>query len=394
MARNMKGQFYVISGFMIVAYLYFLIQLFTAVQTNAEVPRIDTGDDIKETLQAIADEGETGIVQKINIMEGALGLRSESIYLKCYSYADQTERCDLPFSHWACGMNVTIASSTHGKGKIQLDEFIQSNYDFWKNTSRAAMFVEGNTTRNLEKITLTAPFRGVLYDGHRLIRSSWSGNSVSFRLNVREVPKHLYLYDLGSSAITLFEDIGILNEGSYDASQLYKQMEAESPQNLSFSDLENLWGNTGPSVLFVPSGNYPTSYGSELLEYVKYGGILVSPYGLCNITSLSCLTGDISELTQEHGLQGVGDWSSLEDTNSLYFTSQAAAWMASNTTPTVNESSVGLGAVPYEEGWVIFVGNESMLSLWSDLSEFLSLMLEWALPETDITKKSCLVQNA
>ena len=110
--------------------------------------------------------------------------------------------------------------------------------------------------------------------------------------------------------------------------------------------------------------------------------------------SVSPLAGDIYALTQTHGLQGVGDGASLEDTNSLYFTTQATAWMASNTTSVVNESSVGLGPIPYGEGWIVFVGNESMLSTWSDLDDFLDLLKSWAMPANSITKAACPVQNA
>ena len=394
MARRMKGQFYVVAGFMMAAYIYFLIQLFTSVQTNAEVPRIATGDDVKEVLQNLVDEGPEGTAGKIENLENALSLRTESVYLLCSSFGDQTERCSLDFPHWACGVNVTVTTNTHGKGRVELKEFVASAHDFWRNESRVGVFIDGNTSGSLLKITVSSPFRGTVYDGRRLIKGSWSGNTVTFRYNVKKDPVYVHIYNVSSKSYNLFENISVLNDGSYDSAILYSKLESYGAENITFAELEELDGNKGPSILFIPSTGYPVSYGSELEDYVKYGGVLVCPYGLCNKSTETCMVGDIYTETGSTGLQGIGDWASFEDTDSNYYTTMASAWMVFNSTSGYNQSSVGLGPVPYEEGWVVFVGNETMLSGWSMLDQFLDELVNWAMPPNSITKTACPVQNA
>jgi|GEM_PF-2494000 len=394
MEVHMKGQFYVIAGFMIMAYIYFMIQLFTVVQTDAEVSKVRIGDDIKSVFQSIIDEGGEGVDSKISLFQSSLGLRSEAVYLYCKSYADSTERCDLTFPHWVCGVNISLSSDTQGQGKVQISDFLQTKYDFWKNVVRVPVFISGNVSSNLEFLSITSPFRGSVYDGHTFIKGEWSGTNVTFRYNVRSDPKTIYIYNQTSESYNILEDVGILNDGSYNSALLYEKLSAESPQNISFTNIESLWGSVGPKILFIPSGSYPAGYGSELVDYVNSGGTLVSPYGLCNSSGGGCLVGDIFSYTGAHTLAGIGDFEGLDvsNTNSQYFTTKASPWVVLKT-GVINQSAVAIGPIPHGEGWVVFVGNESMLSNWASLSDFLTLLKAWGLPPTQTTLKVCPVQN-
>ena len=94
----------------------------------------------------------------------------------------------------------------------------------------------------------------------------------------------------------------------------------------------------------------------------------------------------MEEITSTHSVEAIDDFSSLNplDTNGDYFTDADISWI-SYSSGGLNTSRSLLGAFAYGEGYVIFVGNSSMLNTWSQLDDFTTLLLSWGLPPVSIS---------
>ena len=294
-------------------------------------------------------------------------------------------------------MNVSV--ETGQKNIISKRGFVQYTGNFFVRASRVPIFVKGNESANLFEISFQAPFRGLIVWKGRMIKGEWSGNNVNLRMNlIGDKPEIVYIYNSSTTSYTLFEDFAILNGQGYDASVLYSRLSSivgsEKVENISLADLLDLWGNAGPRMLLIPNRGYPPTYGEQLKNYVYYGGILVSPYGLCNSTSLTCILGNIERIEDSHRLASIDEMESIDSstTNSIFFTRADLPWLVYNST-SVNTSRAAIGALRYGDGWIVFVGNESMLKDWSELDNFLDKLIEWGVKYPSYFVKVCPVQK-
>ncbi len=388
MEKHMKGEFYLLAAFLVGMYLFFLMQIFSATKTSFETPDIPQVSYLLDTAQdALEQEGSIDIVRE------AMNFIHEPVGLRCSSLATGKGSCDLYEDEWACGVNVT--SAYHGKMDVEITRTLHMG-NFEIQTTRTPIYLQANESANLVKVSQSLSISsGTLKDTKgNTLKASWSGNTVTFRPNlVKNVPKVVYVYHTGEGGTTIHSDIGVLNEGDYDSSVLYEKLSSlRDTENISLSELSELKNGAGPAMLFIP-GEYPDLYGADLLEYVAGGGLLVAPYGLCR-KSGSCLTGNIEQITGSHTLTGLGDFSSLNPitTNSEYFTNPDLPWIVYNSGGT-NTSRAAVGASSYGEGYVVFLGNESMLSDWDQLDEFLNILVLWGVPPVTVTKQVCPDQN-
>ena len=394
MESGMRGQFYVVGALMFMMYLVFLSKVFVTIETQAELPKVSAPSNIFYVFQEIADSGgdtKTGATNLLN----ALKLSDEYFAVYCESYATGESSCILPEADWECGVNVTASTGTRAHSTVT--DFIQRKNNFATNETRIPVFIESNTTRNLAELSIS--FSGLtsspmIVDGSRVIKGTCSGGTCTFRSNIKgNEPKTVYLYNVSHESYTLFKDVGILNDTGYDGTELINVIgRYYSYEKLDLEDLRDLWGNAGPVLLFIP-GTYPEAYENDLLDYVKEGGIIVSVYGLCK-ESGSCLTGNLERITDQHTLANASGFSvNLSTTNSNYFTKADVPWAIYNSS-TTNSSRAALGASRYGEGWVVFVGNESMLKTWDRLEDFTNFTISWAIPPANIQTKTCPLQKA
>jgi len=375
----MKAQFYIVGALMLMMYLIFFTQVFTSMQTEEEIPDVFSPQNIFSVFQQIADEG--GNTEKaVEVFFDALKFSAQPYFVSCTSYATGEGVCILPEAHWKCGVNVTASAGT--RSYATLTELIQSRSGFVINSPRMPVFVKGNTTANLVKISVSVTglvSTPAVVDGGEIIKATCSGGQCTFRTNIREEPRAVYIYNSTNPSQHLFEDIGVLNDTGYDGSAIISILSKYwSYDVLKLDELEDVTGQAGPVILFLPS-QYPQKYSSYLLEYVEEGGTLVAPYGLCDPETFECLVGRIespgtSTLTNYSGFPV-----DLSTTSSSYFTKADIPWAVWNTND-VNASRAGIGVIKYGEGYVIFVGNESMLHTWDRLEEFINYTVSWAVP--------------
>ncbi|TRO61963.1 hypothetical protein E2P64_00305 [Candidatus Bathyarchaeota archaeon] len=313
--------------------------------------------------------------------------------MRCTSLATGKGSCDLYEDEWACGVNVTVVY----RGKMDLD-VTQTLYkeSFHIDLTRTPIHLQANDSAALVKVSVsTSVSSGMLKesDGDTL-KGSWSGTTVTFRPNLaKNTPKVVYVYQTSSSSHTIYEDVGVLNGDGYDSSVLYNRLNSRrDTQNMSLSDLSNLNDGAGPRMLFLP-GAYPDIYGTDLLNYVDGGGMVVAPYGLCAVGG-SCLVGNMESITGSHTLTAVDDFGSLNPvtSNSIYFTDPDLSWIVYDS-GTTNISRAAAGATSYGEGYVVFMGNESMLSGWNQLNDFLDELLLWGVKDISVTQYVCPDQS-
>ncbi len=382
MEGNLRGQFYMLSAFLMGMYIFFLLEMFTATTSDFATPDIPSVRYVHDAIQdELNREGSAELVLE------ALKYVPEPVGVHC-SPVSGGSGCDLTQEEWYCGANVTVRY--RGESSVEVTKKMYRK-NFHIKSNRTAIYIYSNQTSNLVKLSTTVSHNGTLMDADgNPLRASLSGNTLTFRLNlIKNRPRVVLWYRSGSSNDRIFSNIGILTEG-YDGSALYSRLSSRGDvENITLADLSELEGNAGPRVLFIP-GEYPSSYGSALLKYVDAGGILVSYRGLC---STSCLVGNMEQLTDSHTLNGTGDFSSLNpiQTNSQYFTNPDEAWIVYG--PALNTSRAAVGATAYGDGYVVFVGNQSMLTTWSQLDSFLNILLNWAMPATSTTIKSCGIQT-
>ena len=385
----MKGQFYLLSAFVVGMYLFFLLRVFTATTTSFEVPDIPEVNYVLDAAQdALNQEGSIDLVREaMNFIQEPMGLR-------CTSIATGSGTCDLYEDEWACGVNVTVVY--RGKIDLEVTEVLYTeNFDL--DYTRTPIHLQANESASLVKVsTSTSVSSGVLKDtSGDTLKGEWSGTTVTFRPNfAQNTPKVIYVYQTGSGGHKIYDDVGVLDDTGFDGSVLYNRLNSlRDTENLSLSDLSSLGNGAGPRVLFIPS-QYPDIYGSDLVNYVSGGGILVAPYGLCVLGS-SCLVGNMETITDGHVITGLDDYASLNPltSNSQYFTNPDLSWIVYNISQTTNSSRAAVGATSYGEGYVVFVGNETMLSSWDQLDDFLDVLILWGVKPVTVTQYVCPDQS-
>ncbi|MBR9680859.1 MAG: hypothetical protein GOU98_03490 [Candidatus Altiarchaeota archaeon] len=383
----MKGQFYILAAFIVGMYVFFLLRIFTSTRTAFEVPDIPQVNYIHDAVQAaLNQEGSIDIIKEtINYIPEPIGIR-------CTSLSTGQGSCDLYRDDWVCGVNVTVVY----RGKIDL-ESTKSLYieNFAFLTQRTPIYIFSNESANLVKVLVDVGIsEGSLLDSYgNTIKGSWSGTTVKFRTNlVKNRPKTIQVYHFSAGDFNLLEDVAVLNDVGYSAAILYNQIKGKRDvENVTFGDFAQMRDGAGPRMLFIP-GAYPDSYASNLMDYVDGGGVLVAPYGLCKTTG-SCLVGNI-ETISSGGLDAIGDFSALSpvDSGSLYFTNSDESWVVYDNGET-NSSRAAIGATAYGEGYVVFVGNESMLTQWSQLDDFLNELFTWGVKPVNTVTQICPMQT-
>jgi hypothetical protein len=370
-------------------YLFFLLRVFTATTTSFEVPEIPEVNYVLDAAQdALNQEGSIDLVRE------AMNFIQEPIGLRCTSLATGSGTCDLYDDEWACGVNVTVVY--RGKVDMEVTQVLHTeNFDFAY--TRTPIHLQANESAALVKVSAaTSVGSGVLKDtSGNTLKGEWSGTTVTFRPNfAKDTPRVIYVYQTGSGGHTIYDDVGVLDDTGFDGSVLYSRLSPlRDTENLSLSDLGNLGENAGPRMLFIPE-QYPDIYGSDLLNYVSGGGILVAPYGLC-VPGSSCLAGNMESITDGHIITGLGDYASLNPlaTNSQYFTDPDISWVVYNMSKTTNTSRAAVGATAYGEGYVVFVGNGSMLESWDQLDDFLDVLVLWGVKPVTVTQYVCPDQS-
>lgn len=383
----MKGQFYILAAFIVGMYVFFLLRMFTSTRTAFEVPDIPQVGYLHDAIQdAINQEGGISSVKEaINYIPDPIGIR-------CTALSTGEGTCDLYSDDWACGANVTVVY----RGKIDLEStktlYIE-NFDF--NLSRTPVYIYPNDSANLAEVSIDVGLSsGTLKDTEgTTIKGKWSGTTVTFRTNlIKNRPKTVYIYHFNSGNFDSFSDVATLNDVGYSSSVLFSKINGKrNVENVTLSDLGLMTDGAGPRMLFIP-GAYPDSYGTNLLNYINQGGIVVAPYGLCKTTG-SCLIGNL-ESVSGGSLEATGDFSSLNPvtTGSQYFTKANIPWI-NYYSGSMNTSRSAIGATAYGEGYVVFLGNESMLTQWNQLDSFLDLLLDWGVNPITLTKTTCPVQS-
>lgn len=388
MADSMKGQFYVLSAFIVAMYIFFVLQMFLTTETSFVVPDIPEMGYIHEAVQDSINAGDdlTAILDAVSFIPEPIGVR-------CNSIATDKGTCSLEPEEWACGVNVTV--NYRGNLDIEITETIfTENFDL--PTTRTPIYLLSNDTGNFIKTSRSVSFsQGTIKDtAGRTIKGKWSGSTATFRVNLaKNSPRVVYVYHILAANYPLLEDVGILKETGYDSAVLYNKIYGKRDvENITYGDIEKLENGGGPRMLFLPAA-YPAAYGSELKEYVEEGGILVAPYGLCS-TSGSCLVGNIESVGGSYNIVALNEFDSLNPvtSDSDYYTNPDISWIVYNSTVT-NSSRAAIGAEAHGEGYVVFVGNESMLSTWNQLDEFLTLLLDWGVNPVTVTEYTCPDQS-
>ena len=208
----MKGQFYVLSAFIVAMYLFFLLRMFTSTTTSFEVPDIPEVNYIHEAVQDSVNAGDdlTAIID-------ALGFIPEPLGLRCNSLATDIGSCDLGLEEWACGVNVTVVY--RGGLNVEMTETI-STENFNLPVTRTPIYLSANDTGTQIKVSKTVPYSlGVLKDtSGTTIKGRWNGNTTTFRINLAQnSPEVVYVYHTASVSYPLLEDVGILRESGYDS---------------------------------------------------------------------------------------------------------------------------------------------------------------------------------
>lgn len=387
--RGPRGQFFILSAFLVGMYIFFILRMFTSTRTAFEVPEVPEVNYILDAAQdALNEEGTVEpVMEAINFIQEPVGLR-------CTALSTGASGCDLHSEEWSCGVNLTVVY--RGSSDLELTRQVyRENFDL-SSTRTPIYVISVNQSTNLLNVSADVPVTsGVLRDtSGKTLRASWDGSTVTFRANlIKGQPKVVHLYHTASGGSDLHKEVGVLNGNGYDASVLYNLLDAKrDAENLTLSDLSELENGAGPRMLFM-GAEYPYSYGNDLLDYVAEGGIVVAPMGLCS--SESCLVGNREQLTGGHTLTAVDSFDDLNPptTNSDYFTDADIPWLVYNSSGTTNSSRAAVGAVAYGEGYAVFVGNASMLSTWGQLGSFLDDLLAWGVPPVSPTVVVCPDQS-
>ncbi|MBR9679911.1 MAG: hypothetical protein GOU99_02585 [Candidatus Altiarchaeota archaeon] len=406
MEGRMKGQFYVVAGFVISMYLFFLSQIMTSIELSGRIPQEEVPvDQILTAFQEMVDAGETNLAAKIDLLYDTIASIPESVSVICDG------GCEQEFADWACGIQVTVQYTE--KSISSKSSFVQSRYDFVYNAPRKPIKVTSNESGKLVNITITAPsdFKNPALLVHRgtIIPANWS-TDITARINmVKDSSEIVYVYNITGSDSYIFRDVGVLDEEVWDGAALISAIESSwGTEAMTISELVALQSSprAGPRVILIPEIGYPLTALNALKTYVKTGGVLAVVGGLCHgycsgtpwyECDADCSLVSEETVTDGHWITAKSpfntSWDPVLDFNSSLFASTTLRWFVYDSSTGENQSRSAVGAVRYGEGYLVYVGNESWFDpSWGNFTESINDFLGWAIGSPSITSSSCPTQ--
>ena len=407
MEGRIKGQFFIVAGFVIGMYLFFLSQIMTNIQLNGEIPQEEVPlEEILSAVQQMADEGDLNFESRISLLYDTLSNIPESVSLVCDG------GCERPFADWACGIQVTAQYTE--KSVSSKSSFIQSRYDFKYDSPRKAIKFVSNESGKLINVSFVPQpdfvNPAVLVHRGEVVPANWSG-LVSLRINmVKDTPEIVYIYNTTGSSSRVFSDIGVLNDSIWDGSELISALQPNwDTEAMTVSDLESLYSKpqAGPRVIMIPELGYPYSSLSALKEYMKKGGILAVVGGLCHgycsgtpwyECNTDCELAEEETVTDSHWLAAKSpfneSWDPVKDFNSTLFAKTSLVWFVYKSQSGENLNRSAVGAVRYGEGYLVYVGNETWFDPnWGNFTESMNTFLNWAIGHPGISSSTCPTQG-